>query len=288
MIKAAHPVSSFLSASPSARVLNRVDFGFGRAATIWANEHDRITYDAPVGHTISYYLQGGTGTTRVDGGRRQGWPGALCVMPEGQSSSWEITSPFAFVHLYVPDDELRRTYSETFDRDARLFDLADVTYVDPARLERPLAAIAGGCRAGSPTAIEDVTIELCAELFADPRFGTGRSAPLVGGLAPRKLRRLHDYIEATLDQTIRLRELAELIDLSEFHLQRSFRLSCGVSPHGWIAARRIARAKALIRAGEPLSQVAVACGYAGQSHLTRAFKAGTGVAPGEYLSGRGA
>jgi AraC family transcriptional regulator len=46
--------------------------------------------------------------------------------------------------------------------------------------------------------------------------------------------------------------------------------------------RRINRAKRLILAGEPLAQIATACGFDSQSHLTRGFRTATGVTPGQY------
>jgi AraC-like DNA-binding protein len=37
-----------------------------------------------------------------------------------------------------------------------------------------------------------------------------------------------------------------------------------------------------MRAGVPLAQVAMACGYADQSHFARRFKGSTGVAPAQW------
>ena len=70
--------------------------------------------------------------------------------------------------------------------------------------------------------------------------------------------------------------------LSAFHLQRAFRASQGVSPQVFVAHRRVARAKSLLRGPDPLAAIAFACGFSSQSHLTRAFKAATGVTPGAY------
>jgi len=262
--------------------LAHADLGFGRASTIWRNWDDHVSYDAVEGHTISLYLRGGTGTWRTDGRHSHGWPGALCILPQGQSSRWDITQPFDFVHLYVPDAELRRSYAETFDRDARLMDVVDRTYVEAESLTRPFSSLAAAIQSGDPAMAEGAAIDLIASIFVSGRLGETRRLPVTGGLAPRTVRRLKEAIEATLDRPIRLRDLAEIADLSEFHLQRSFRDTCGVSPQTWIAHRRIDRAKALIAAGEPLIQVATACGFSSQSHFSTAFKRGTGVTPGAY------
>lgn len=281
MSQHAKPVSSFLSAAPHARQHGRIDLGFGRAAAIWSNRDDEVTYETPDGHTFSRYLRGGTGTCRTDGkgAAASGWPGAVCLMPHGQTSRWTITAPFAFVHLYVPDDELRRAFAETCDRDARLLDIPDLTYAEAPELAAPFQAMtAAVCRKDAGLA-EAAMAELVGNVFASRRYCGRHTENVTGGLAPHKLRLAIDFIESRLDRTIRLRDLADLLQLSEFHLQRSFHASCGVSPHVWVAHRRIERAKAMIRANEPLAQVAAACGFSSQSHLTRAFRAATGHTP---------
>jgi AraC family transcriptional regulator len=95
-------------------------------------------------------------------------------------------------------------------------------------------------------------------------------------------RRLIEHIDASLEHTITLQELATLAGLSEFHLQRMFTVSCGVSPHGFILNRRIDRARRMLADAEPIAQIASACGFSSQSHLTRMFKTVTGTTPSAY------
>lgn len=280
------PVSSFLAASPNARLLGKLDLGFGRAAALWCNRDEQVAYDTPDGHTFSLYLRGGTGTQRTDGVPVRGWPGAVCIMPHGQSSRWDIDTPFGFVHLYMPDDELRRAFSETCDCDARLMEIPDITYAAAPELHAPFHALAAAIGREAPLMAEGAMAELISAVFASRNYCGRRATPLTGGLAPYTLRLVREFIEANLDRPLRLRDLGGLVQLSEFHFQRAFRASCGVSPHVWITHRRIARAKALIRAGVPLAQVAAACGFNSQSHLTRTFKTTTGQTPTAFRGSR--
>ena len=270
-----------LSASPRARTVATIDLGFGRSAAVWRNELDRVTYEGTEDHTFSLYLEGGGGTRRVDGRPVGGWPGALCVMPHGGRSEWEITAPFTFVHLYVPAGELRRTFAETFDRDARLMDVPELTFAEAPGVAEPLRALAGAVLFGDSLAAEAAMAGAVARFLGDPRGRCGLRA-LKGGLAPHLGRRVVDHVEAHLDGPLRLRDLASIAGLSDAHFQRAFAASHGVSPQVFVAHRRIARAKTLLRGREPIAEIALACGFSGKSHLTRAFKAATGVTPGAY------
>ncbi|MCJ2140157.1 helix-turn-helix transcriptional regulator [Methylobacterium sp. E-066] len=278
-------VFGFLSVSPNARTAGALDLGFGRSAALWSNSHDEVAYDSPEGHTFSLYLEGGGGTRRVDGRTVSGWPGALCVMPHRHQSDWVITAPFAFVHLYLPADELARAYAETFERDARLLDVPEVTFAEAPRLAVALRHVARAVADCDALAAESVMTETVALFLADPRWGGLRRRALTGGLAPHLARRIAAYVEAQLHGTIRLADLAAVADLSPFHLQRAFRASRGVSPQVYVAHRRTERAKALLRGRDPIAAIALACGYSSQSHLTRAFRAATGMTPAAYRAG---
>jgi AraC family transcriptional regulator len=96
-------------------------------------------------------------------------------------------------------------------------------------------------------------------------------------------RRLRDYIDAHLADPVTLGDLSDLACLSEFHLSRMFRASFGMPPHAWIAARRIDRARHMLKSGAlPLQQIADACGYADLSHFSHRFRDATGVSPTRY------
>jgi AraC family transcriptional regulator len=268
-----------LSASTRAERLEVLDLGEGRASAIWRNSHDRMRYERPDGHTFSCYLQGGAGTRRLDAGSIAGWPGALCLMPQGASSEWEITDQFEFVHLYVSDVELRRLFAETFDRDARLMQLPEATFASVPSLSEALVEVARATISGDLLRADAAIAEAVGQLFANPHYGGQSSIALKGGLSPNIRRRLLDFIEASLADSISLRDLGCVAGLSEFHLQRMFRMTCGVSPHVFILNRRIARAKRMLAGSDPIAQIAPACGFSSQSHLNRMFKAITGATP---------
>jgi AraC-like DNA-binding protein len=104
-----------------------------------------------------------------------------------------------------------------------------------------------------------------------------------GGLPPRALQRVRDYIDFHLKENIGLEELAATADLSMFHFARVFKQSQGITPHSFLLQRRIERAQELLAHSDmSLSEIAGATGFSDQSHLARQFRARVGVSPSAF------
>ena len=268
-------VEGFLSRSTGANATGKMDLGAGCGVVIWENQNDRVRYERPDNHTFSLYLKNGTGTRRLDAGGVAGWPGAVCVMPAGHQSDWEITTQFEFVHLYLSDEKLRSAFSKIHDCDARRLDLAEENFVDKPKVAGPLAELACAARSDDTLRAETALSELIGRL-------PGRAIRVSGGLPNHVLRRVEDYIDANLARVIHLDDLARLANMSGCHFHRMFRLARGCPPHDWITQHRVRRAKSLLRSQTSIAAVAVDCGFSSQSHLTRVFREQTGRTPGQY------
>jgi AraC family transcriptional regulator len=107
------------------------------------------------------------------------------------------------------------------------------------------------------------------------------------GLAPWQVRRVMAHIEMNLDTAMRNKDLATLVNLSEFHFNVAFRNSVGEPPHAYIIRRRVERAQGLMLSTQkPLSEIAADCGMADQAHLTRLFRSIVGESPGAWRRAR--
>ena len=108
-----------------------------------------------------------------------------------------------------------------------------------------------------------------------------------GGLAPWQIHRITTHIEARLHTTITTDELAAIARLSPFHFARAFKRSFGDSPHRYVLRRRVERAQGLMLSTDaPLGQIALDCGLADQSHLTRLFQKFAGDSPAAWRRAR--
>jgi transcriptional regulator of acetoin/glycerol metabolism/AraC-like DNA-binding protein len=104
-----------------------------------------------------------------------------------------------------------------------------------------------------------------------------------GGLPPGAMRRVREYVDAHLGESMDLAELASIAGLSVFHFARQFKQSAGVTPHSYLVQRRVERAQDLLaRTDLALSEIAVAAGFSDQSHLARHFRQMLGTTPREF------
>jgi len=125
---------------------------------------------------------------------------------------------------------------------------------------------------------QEVTFLEVFALLARRHGGVKEESP-VG----RDLTRVNSTIKLFRDrlgENISLNEVAQQFSCTSYHLIRSFKKECGLSPHAYLLRLRLERARELIRQGSPLVDAALQTGFADQSHLSRNFKSNYGITPG--------
>lgn len=190
------------------------------------------------------------------------------------------------ISTYIPRTALRR-FHEEHDLNAvgSLRTPSGVTFDDPVirHLGESLLPMFGHPEGASRLFVDHVLLAFLSHLAA--RYGERPAAvqPLRGTLAPWQERRAKEMLLANIDGDVRLDELAAACRLSRSHFARAFKATTGASAIQWLLARRIERAKTLLaNSSLPVEQVAVQCGFADQSHLTRTFLKFSGVSPGRW------
>ncbi|AUT02239.1 AraC family transcriptional regulator [Nostoc sp. CENA543] len=104
-----------------------------------------------------------------------------------------------------------------------------------------------------------------------------------GTLPKHKLKIVLDYIQANLAEDISLDNLAEVAGISQFHFARLFKKSMHLPPHQYIIRQRIELAKQLLQKPEyNITEIALECGFAHPTHLSRHFRRLVGMSPSEF------
>ena len=110
-----------------------------------------------------------------------------------------------------------------------------------------------------------------------------RSVSGQGGLAPWQERRAKEMLLADLAGNLNLADLASACRVSCSHFSQAFRQTVGCPPHQWLLTQRVERSKQLLlNTDQQLSEIALATGFADQSHFTRVFSQRVKVSPGVW------
>lgn len=105
----------------------------------------------------------------------------------------------------------------------------------------------------------------------------------VGKMGRKRLGRVLDYIDAHLDQSLGLADLAAIAQMSQYHFSTTFKMAMGMPPYRYVLQQRTQRAKQLLKDESiTISEVALRCGFADQSHMTKHFSKLVGISPKRY------
>jgi AraC family transcriptional regulator len=96
----------------------------------------------------------------------------------------------------------------------------------------------------------------------------------------RRLDSATSLLHASLDRSVTIEEAARAACLSPFHFHRLFTAMHGTTPHRYLRRLRLERARAMLRAGWPVAEVLVACGFASAGSFAALFRRTFGVTPG--------
>jgi AraC-like DNA-binding protein len=167
---------------------------------------------------------------------------------------------------------------------AELFDRGDRGKPTIGNAEAKLLALAKTIRGQmlERTNLKALQLEsfatLCLAEWSDHANG---SSPTL--IAPKALGRVKDYMHTHLDRDLTLADLASIAELSPSHFLKSFKETTGQTPHRYLTARRIEKARGdLETTNLPLAEIAYGAGFASQSHMTDVFRKHLHISPGRY------
>jgi AraC family transcriptional regulator len=213
----------------------------------------------------------------------------LCVFDLAEEPHGRLTHPVDTLMFHIPKLALDEIAEDAGAQKISTLNAPDGWRThDPVvnRLQDYILDALAGPEQSSRLLQDHVMLGLGAH-FAQAYGGMAKSVLRQGGLAPWQESRAKEFIAANLSKAISLQDIADECGLSLAHFSRAFRTSVGMTPHGWLQTRRIARAKDLLLNSQlDLADIALACGFADQSHFTRTFSRMNGDGPGAWRRAR--
>jgi AraC family transcriptional regulator len=243
----------------------------------------------PRRHAIMLHLEGANSRTvfRYDGGAAiaaGGTLGRVMLIPASHELEGWSDYPGKIRHIVVLLDPSLVAAESRDSNDGRAFELPFRSDLDDGIIASRLRALQAELENPGLLGrlyIDSLSCEIATRLIRVHAASTARRHH--GGLSPRRLRQVKDYIAENLADDITLSDIASVAGVSSGHFCRAFRRSTGVRSHFYIVRQRIERAKSLLTANDmPLAQIAVACGFGDQSHFTACFRRAVGTTPGRF------
>lgn len=241
---------------------------------------------------------GGAAVTRCMRGeslRKRPAVGEVTYASPDAKARWMGEGTSEALHIYLPAARVRRFAEEELDgpstpRIDDLFAVADPWLQGYAQmLTSEIEIFHQGGGSADPLFLAQTEHLLLRHLLTwhSDASASAREAPerrKSGNALPASvLRRVQSYIDANLADEIRLRDLADVACMSSGHFLRGFRVSSGTTPYHYVLELRLQRACSMLRSGlEPVSRVAVECGFKTLSHLSARFHGRFGVSPSRF------
>ncbi|MBO6772902.1 MULTISPECIES: helix-turn-helix domain-containing protein [unclassified Thalassospira] len=272
-----------------ANLLRAGDFGDGISAAHWRRKaHVTTRYTDPDHHTISLYINGGTGIQRQLGPDpvTGGGPGRCCLMPAFMTSDWLVQGEVELFHLYIPHAAWERAVVEAFDIEPNAVEVPEKTFFLDPLIEQTVRQAMLPLDWNVPAdrmAMSNAGQLLMGHMLRSYSTRRDLGFAVRGGLSPVVKRRVFDFVEAHLDQPLTIEDLADVADLSAYHFARMFRKTVGEAPHKFVLRQRIERAMEMLRDDRAsVAEIALATGFSSQAHLTTRFSHFTGLTPAKY------
>jgi AraC family transcriptional regulator len=213
--------------------------------------------------------------------------GSISVVPAGTPVRWRWSGRFDWLHVFLEPSLVARVAAEAFDLDPAQLTIPPLDALDVPQLRAAMWAAnaelsdggAGG-RLAAEALANLVAVHLIRHVLASRRPARGRD----GTLPRARLSAVVEYIEDHLSTSPSLEQMAAVARLSPYHFARQFKTATGLPPHQYVIARRVERAKQLLRGDDDfsLAQIAVHAGFSDQSAFSNHFKRVVGVTPRQF------
>jgi AraC family transcriptional regulator len=210
--------------------------------------------------------------------------GNICLFSAGAPRQIRTEQRHELLVITISPEVINRAEGESSAASNR--ELAEYHQLRDAQIQHIGLALKAEAESGYPSGRlygESLGVALSTHLLSKYSVGETHISEHKGGMTPRSLRRVIEYIHDNLAEDLRLSELAEVAGLSQYRFSHNFKDTTGLAPHQYVIRERVERAKRMLRETDmTVLAVAYAVGCSNQSRFTLLFRRATGVTPSSY------
>ncbi|PZU07252.1 AraC family transcriptional regulator [Sphingomonas sp.] len=240
---------------------------------------------------IVQYVRGETPMDRqVEDGR---WTRCRCrpdnfsLLSRTAGSHWHWTTPIEVNHIYLTRKVMNRIASDICGEevvDVNLHDIVEGYDPEITRITSEIAREAMDPRLGGNLYAETLSMQLAVQLLRKFSSCVYKGNPhQAKAFSRRVIVEIEEFVDSHLCENISIEDMAGVAGMGVWTFNRYLRQSVGKSAYAFVVEKRIERAQSLLSRGDlALKEIAAACGFSDQAHMTRMFTAKLGVTPGQF------
>jgi len=211
--------------------------------------------------------------------------GHLSLLPPDARTRWEFDQPGDVALVSLDGRLFSRALEEGAGRDPGSVEIEPKFVIRDIVLERiahRLLKEISEPGAASRLVTEELGQELAAHLiFAHSNVGPQRAGRSYT-MAPYRLKRAEEFILSNLEGDLSLSDIAAAAGMSLYHFAKAFKQATGCTPHRYLTAQRLLRARALLHDGSlSIGEIARSVGLT-HSHFTVVFTRQLGMTPTKF------
>src|SRR6267143_5252347 len=243
------------------------------------HEHPEHFLHLVLNGTVKYEIN-----TKGQNRRLTSQPGTIFLLPRGTVDEINWRGPTQRIVVAIHPRLLTNLLDETaHESDVELTERWDL--IDE-HISALLVEMAADLEDGSPAgAIYGESVANALAVYLLKRYAVRRftSVAYKGRLPGYRLKRVLDYIAASLEENISLAQLSAIAGVSPHYFSELFKQSTGRTPHTYVLLQRIERAKQ--RLCDPKCSIIDAgldSGFENPSHFARVFRKLVGTPPSRF------
>ena len=213
--------------------------------------------------------------------------GDIDIIPAHTPSLWEIQDQNDATLLVSLPQKLLRAVAEQSGANAERVEIPNRFQIRDAELEALCWAVKREMELRYPSGrlyLEGLTLAVASRLVARhssvAENAGARSEGPNGELRGHRLKQVLAFIEEQLAEDLSLEQIAAVAGVSPTHVKTLFRKAMGTPVHQYVIQRRVERAKTLLMQDRlTITEIALAAGFAHQSHMARHMRRMLGASP---------